>query len=122
MPKPKFTKTIQLQPSLPCGLERCTTPLRPIPKQLPPSPQMQHLRCASCDYHSSCSSCRMVTLHKEYKHRLVHLRKLLLLLKFGLITVICLKYYALVQEIPYDRFCFLAVVDMLVVFRNNPND
>jgi hypothetical protein len=40
MPKLALNKTIQLQPSLPYGLESCTTPLRPVPKKLPLSPQM----------------------------------------------------------------------------------
>jgi hypothetical protein len=33
MPKPALNKTIQLQPSLPCGLESCITPLHPVPKK-----------------------------------------------------------------------------------------
>jgi hypothetical protein len=33
MLKPTLNKTIQLQPSLPYGLESCTTPLHPIPKK-----------------------------------------------------------------------------------------
>jgi hypothetical protein len=88
MPKSALNKTIQLQPSLPCGLKSCTTPLRPVPKQLPPSPQTQHLWCASSDYRSSYSSCRTVTLHKECKHCSAHFRKLLKF-SFGTIVPIC---------------------------------
>jgi hypothetical protein len=88
MLKPTLNKTIQLQPSLPYGLESCTIPLHPIPKQLPPFPQTQHLWYASSDYHSSCSSCGTVTMHKECKHCSAHLRKLL---KFSFRTTIPLR-------------------------------